>query len=168
MKKDIVDQLLDQWGTERPKMDVSSLGVIVRIQMLAKLCQQSSTRALVEHGLKPWEYDVLSALRRQGEPFALPATDLATAALLTSGAMTTRIDRLANRNLVRRRSSKLDRRSVLVHLTESGKAIVDAAIQSRLSDADQILSNFQENEKRELADALRELMLGIEAQSGKT
>ena len=162
MKKDIVDELLNQWATERPKMDVSSLGVVVRIQMLAKLCQLSSTAALADHDLKPWEYDVLSALRRQGEPFALPASELANAALLTSGAMTTRIDRLADRNLVRRRPSKVDRRLVIVHLTMSGKAVVDAAIQSRLTDADEVLSNLNKIRKRELGETLRELILGIE------
>ena len=79
MKKDIVDELLDQWATERPKMNVSSLGVVVRVQMLAKLLQQRTAAALDQHNLKHWEYDVLSVLRRQGEPFELPATEIADA-----------------------------------------------------------------------------------------
>lgn len=89
-------------------MDISSLGVIVRIQMLAKMCQLSSTAALADHELKLWVYDVLPVLRRQGEPFALPASERANAALLTSGAVTTRINRLAERNLVRRGPSFSD------------------------------------------------------------
>lgn len=163
MKQDIVDQLLDQWSRERPGMDVSPLGVVVRIQVLAKFLQRRSTAALRKHGLKHWEYDVLSVLRRQGEPFELAATEIADAALLTSGAMTTRIDGLESRGLVRRRQSKQDRRSFRVRLTASGRKLVDAAIESRLQDAADALSNIPVAERRRLADSLRELILGLEA-----
>jgi DNA-binding MarR family transcriptional regulator len=162
MKKDIVDELLEQWATERPKMNVSSLGVVVRVQMLAKLLQQRTAAALNQHGLKHWEYDVLSVLRRQGEPFELPATEIADAALLTSGAMTTRIDGLEKRGFVQRQRSKSDRRSVLVRLTGKGKQVVDAAIHSRLDDANKTLEHMPLQDKRQLAAALRELLLSIE------
>ena len=92
MTDDTVDELLAQWADERPGLDVSALGVVVRLQRLGKLLGRRANRALRRHGLKLWEYDVLSVLRRQGRPFALPATDLARLANLTSGAMTTRID----------------------------------------------------------------------------
>jgi DNA-binding MarR family transcriptional regulator len=162
MKNDIVDELLEQWATERPKMNVSSLGVVVRVQMLAKLLQQRTAAALNQHGLKHWEYDVLSVLRRQGEPFELPATEIADAALLTSGAMTTRIDGLEKRGFVQRQRSKSDRRSVLVRLTGKGKQVVDAAIHSRLDDANRTLEHMPLKDKRQLAAALRELLLSIE------
>ena len=163
MNKVTVDELLTQWSQERPKMDVAPLGVVVRIQMLAKLLQRRTTAALKNHGLKHWEYDVLSVLRRQGAPFELSASEIADAALLTSGAMTTRIDGLEQRGLVRRRPSKADRRSVLVRITARGRTLVDAAIESRLQDAVDALSNIPRQEQRQLADSLRELMLGIDA-----
>jgi DNA-binding MarR family transcriptional regulator len=163
MNRDIVDELLIQWSHERPKMDVAPLGVVVRIQMLAKLLQQRTTAALKKHGLKHWEYDVLSVLRRQGAPFELSASEIADAALLTSGAMTTRIDGLEHRGLVRRRPSKADRRSVRVRLTARGRKLVDAAIDSRLEDAADALSNIPLKEQRQLADSLRDLILGIDA-----
>ena len=162
MKKDIVDELLEQWATERPKMNVSSLGVVVRVQMLAKLLQQRTAAALNQHGLKHWEYDVLSVLRRQGEPFELPATEIADAALLTSGAMTTRIDGLEKRGFVKRQRNEIDRRSVLVRLTGKGKQVVDAAIHSRLDDANSTLEHMPLKDRRQLAAALRELLLSIE------
>ena len=144
-------------------MNVSSLGVVVRVQMLAKLLQQRTTEALKQHGLKHWEYDVLSVLRRQGEPFELPATEIADAALLTSGAMTTRIDGLEERGLVTRRRSQLDRRSVLVRLTPTGKEVVDAAIRSRLNDANDTLDGIPDAEKQQLAAGLRDLLLSMNA-----
>jgi DNA-binding MarR family transcriptional regulator len=163
MKQDNVDQLLQQWSRERPGMDVSPLGIVVRIQVLSKFLQRRSTAALRKHDLKHWEYDVLSVLRRQGEPFELAATEIADAALLTSGAMTTRIDGLERRGLVQRRQSKEDRRSFLVRLTASGRKLVDAAIESRLQDASDTLDNIPLAERRRLADSLRELILGLEA-----
>ena len=162
IKKDIVDELLNQWAVERPRMKVSSLGIVVRVQMLGKLLQQRTSDALKKHGLKHWEYDVLSVLRRQGEPFEMPATDIARAALLTTGAMTTRIDGLEERRLVRRRQSKSDRRSVLVRLTAKGKSVVDAAIDSRLEDANRALARIPLKERRQMAANLRHLLLNIE------
>ena len=162
MKRDFVDDLLDQWATERPGTEVSSLGVVVRIQALAKLLQQRTDRALKAHGLKHWEYDVLSVLRRQGAPFELPVTEIATAALLTSGAMTTRIDGLEKRGLVRRVQSKLDRRSMLVRLTKRGIALVDKAIDTRLSDSTDALAAMTTDDRRQLAAALRNLIIEID------
>lgn len=161
MKQDIVDELLDQWANERPGIDVSSLGIVVRIQVLAKLQQQSTTAALKSHGLKLWEYDVLSLLRRQGEPFELPATDIADAALLTSGAMTTRIDGLERRKLVSRRRSRSDKRSVLVRLTAPGKSLVDKAIHTRLESADELLTRIPQSERTMLATHLRKLIMDV-------
>lgn len=162
MDKDIVEELLEQWAAEQPKMNVSSLGIVVRVQMLGKLLQRRTGAALKQHGLKHWEYDVLSVLRRQGASFEMPATEIARAALLTSGAMTTRIDGLAQRGLVRRRQAKADRRSVLVRLTAKGRNIVDAAIKSRLDDANELLADFSSGDRRRLADGLRQLLLQLE------
>jgi len=160
----MVDQLLTQWAAERPMMNVSSLGVVVRVQRLAKLLQQRTTEALRQHGLKHWEYDVLSVLRRQGEPFELPATEIADAALLTSGAMTARIDGLEKRGFVRRRRNKSDGRSVLVRLTPKGLRLIDAAIHSRLDDADQTMEDIEPADRVQIAAGLRELLLTMEDQ----
>jgi len=158
MKQNIVDDLLVQWARERPGVDVSALGIVVRIQVLAKLQQQSTAAALQRHGLKHWEYDVLSVLRRQGAPFEMSATDIAEAAMLTSGAMTTRIDGLEERDLVTRRRSRSDRRSMLVRLTERGKAIVDEAILTRLEIANDLLAEIPAADRTTLAALLRKLI----------
>lgn len=162
MKDDMVDQLLQQWAAEHPNKDVSALGVVVRIQMLGKLLQRRTTAALARHELKHWEYDVLSVLRRQGQPFELPATDIARAALLTTGATTTRIDGLESRGLVRRRKSKSDGRSIPVRLTAKGKRLVDLAIDTRLNDASEALQKIADVDQVRLAEELRQLLLEID------
>ena len=161
MKEDIVDQLLQQWHEEHPNTDVSALGVVVRVQMLGKLLQSQTEAALAEHDLKHWEYDVLSVLRRQGAPFEMAATDIARAAFLTSGAMTTRIDGLEERGFVERRRSESDGRSVQVRLSADGKKIIDSAIDTRIEEANRALEHLSATEKSQVASILRSLLLHL-------
>lgn len=160
--KDSVDNLIEQWANEMPRASTDALASAVRIQKLAKHLQSRTARALAHHGLKPWEYDVLSVLRRQGAPYALPATEIARAALLTSGAMTTRIDGLEARGLVSRRHSKLDKRSVIVRLTARGKRIIDGAIASRFADASAALDSLSGNDRKNLSGTLRKVLAALE------
>jgi DNA-binding MarR family transcriptional regulator len=156
---DEVDKLMEQWAHERPELDCSTLGVVVRVLLLSKVFRQSAERALAPLNLKLWEYDVLSALRRQGPPFQLPATGLARASRLTSGAMTNRIDRLEERGLVARQTDPSDRRGVNVRLTERGRRLTDAAIEARLAASDEELAPLTPVERRAASDALRKVFL---------
>jgi DNA-binding MarR family transcriptional regulator len=124
---------------------------------LYKPFHQQATLALDELGLELFEYDVLSALRRQGKPFALPATGLAKETQLSSGAMTNRVDKLLRKGLVRRESAENDRRSVIVSLTTMGRKVIDNAIQHRLDAADESLSGISRTERSQLAKLLRKV-----------
>ena len=155
MKKDPIDEILDQWSEERPDLDTASLGVVIRVMTLYRSFSRQATRALEPLELELWEYDVLSALRRQGEPYALPATGLARETDLSSGAMTNRIDRLEKRGLVRRKPDPHDRRGVNVSLTAKGRKLIDKAIQHRLESAKESLQALSASQQRELARLLR-------------
>ena len=159
---DTVDLLLSQWRAERPDLDVSALGISIRIEVLAKLLRRAAAQRLAQVGLKPWEYDVLSALRRQGKPYALPATELAKSSLLTPGAMTTRIDQLEAQRLVKRGPDPEDRRGVRVNLTRKGRAAVDRAIEARLEAANSAVEGITEQDRSITEDALRTLLVAIE------
>lgn len=162
MEKDVVDDILGQWSLERPELDTASLGVVIRVMSLYKVFLRQATRALEPLGLELFEYDVLSALRRQGRPFALPATALARSTGLSSGAMTNRVDILEDRGFVRREKDKHDRRGVLVSLTSHGRRIIDQAIQLRLEAADEGLTGITAEELQELARLLRKIRLTAE------
>ena len=84
--------------------------------------------AFAAHGLEPWEFDVLAALRRAGAPYQLSPGQLVAETLVTSGTMTNRIDRLEARGLVRRLPDPADGRGVLVRLTDAGRGLVDTAL----------------------------------------
>ena len=160
--KDAVDEILEQWSAERPELDTASLGVVIRIMSLYRAFLRQATSALEEVDLELFEYDVLSALRRQGSPFALPATALARATGLSSGAMTNRVDKLETRGLVRRQRDEHDRRGVVVSLTARGRRKIDAAIQLRLDVADESLADMSPGERGRLADLLRKVCLAAE------
>ena len=162
MKNDPVDEILEQWSEERPELETASLGVVIRVMNLYKTFHRQATLALDELGLELFEYDVLSALRRQGTPFALAATALAKETDLSSGAMTNRVDKLEDRGLVRRAPDENDRRGVIVSLTPKGRRAIDAAIQRRLDVADESLSGITKKERKQLATLLRKVRSTLE------
>lgn len=159
MAKDSVDQILEQWSLERPDLDTSSLGVVIRLMALYKPLLREATKALEPLGLELWQYDVLSALRRQGRPFSLSATRLAESTGLSTGAMTNRIDKLEALDLVRRSSVKSDRRGVRVSLTAKGQRITDSAMKLRFDAAESSLQGLSSRERQQLADLLRKVVL---------
>jgi len=159
MDRDTVDQLREEWGSERPDLNVAGLGVTSRISLLCKLLSREDGKALEPLGLAPWAADVLLALRRQGPPFQLTPTDLRKVTLLTSGAMTTRLDRLESAGLVCRHSDTQDRRSIRVALTESGIDLADRAIAARLARVETMLTPLSEEERETTARLLRKLLV---------
>ena len=118
--EDEVDRLVAAWRRERPDLDVEPLEVLSRVSRLARHLDRARRLAFSEHSLEPWEFDVLTALRRAGTPYQLSPGQLLTQTLVTSGTMTNRIDRLAKKGLVERLPDPSDRRGVLVRLTDGG------------------------------------------------
>jgi DNA-binding MarR family transcriptional regulator len=155
---DEVDRLVAAWRRERPDLDVSPLEVLSRVTRLARHLDRARRTAFAQHGLETWEFDVLSALRREGEPYELSPGQLLTQTLVTSGTMTNRIDRLAAKGLVLRRPDPHDRRGVLVRLTDAGLAEADAALADLLERERGLLAVLPERERDVLAGLLRELV----------
>ena len=159
MKNDAIDDILEQWSEERPELNTASLGVVIRVMSLYRAFVRQADKALEPLDLELFEYDVLSALRRQGKPYALTATQLAKATGLSTGAMTNRVDKLEERALVRRQRDKSDRRGVIVSLTTTGKRTIDDAIKLRLDAADESLRSISSKEQQQLAVLLRKVKL---------
>ncbi|GAA2669376.1 MarR family winged helix-turn-helix transcriptional regulator [Streptomyces aculeolatus] len=155
--RDEVDRLVAAWRRERPDLDVEPLEVLSRVSRLARHLDRARRLAFAEHGLEGWEFDVLTALRRAGEPYQLSPGQLLTQTLVTSGTMTNRIDRLAKKDLVERLPDPSDRRGVLVRLTAEGRERADAALAALLAQERAILAELPPERRRELADLLRQL-----------
>jgi len=161
---DEVDDLVAAWQAERPDLDVRPMQVLSRISRLARHLDRERRGAFAAHDLELWEFDVLSALRRQGAPYELSPGALLRATLVTSGTMTNRIDRLEQAGLVRRRPDPQDKRGVLVTLTAAGAARVDAALADLLGAERALLSSLPESDRRALADLLRILLAPLDAE----
>ena len=158
-ERDEVDDLVAAWREQRPDLDVAPLQVLSRVSRLARHLDIARRGAFAAHGLEPWEFDVLSALRRAGPPFQLTPGALLRATLVTSGTMTNRIDRLADAALVYREPDPRDRRGVLVTLSERGTAVVDAAFTDLLKRERVLLAHLGSDEQQVLAGLLRTLLV---------
>jgi DNA-binding MarR family transcriptional regulator len=160
---DEVDDLVVAWRAQRPDLDVEPMQVLSRISRLARHLDIARRGAFADHGLESWEFDVLSALRRQGPPFQLTPGALLRATLVTSGTMTNRIDRLAAAGLVRRQPDPRDKRGVLVTLTSQGRQSVDAALADLLHRERVLLAGLNSADRRQLADLMRILLAPFDA-----
>lgn len=154
--------MLQQWRVERPDLDSSGLAVVLRVGVLAGVFGERLKRILAPAGLAPWEYDVLSALRRASAREGVSPGELCRSAQLTSGAMTHRLDRLEERGLVRRRAAPRDGRGVRVRLTPRGRQLVDSILGARMADAGDSLGALSRRDARELTRLLRALCGGLE------
>src|SRR4051794_26406041 len=92
--RDEVDAVVEAWSRERPDLDVSPMRVLSRVTRLARHLDRQRAAAFSGHGLESWEFDVLAALRRAGEPNRLSPGQLLRETMVTSGTMTNRVDRL--------------------------------------------------------------------------
>ena len=159
--RDEVDALLDAWRRERPDLDVAPMEVLSRISRLAHHLDRGRAAAFSAHGLEPWEFDVLAALRRSGAPYQLSPGQLLRETLVTSGTMTNRVDRLVARDLVNRDDHPGDRRGVLVRLTDRGRETVDAALADLLVAERAMLDNLTQSDRDKLVEILRQLLAGV-------
>lgn len=157
-RPDDVDQIVAAWQVQRPDLDVSPLQVLSRLTRVSAQLDSARADAFRDHNLDSWEFDVLAALRRTGPPFTLSAGTLATQTHVTSGTMTTRVDRLLERGFVTRFPDEIDRRGVLVALTTEGQSAVDGAIKDLLDREKTALSGLSSPEQERLAELLRGLL----------
>jgi DNA-binding MarR family transcriptional regulator len=161
--RDEVDELVAGWRAERPDLDTEPLQVLSRVSRLARHLDRARTAAFAAHGLQAWEFDVLSALRRQGPPYQLSPGALLRATLVTSGTMTHRIKGLIDAGLVSRSADPQDKRGALVALTARGRAVVDAALTDLLRSERELLTGLDAAQRRELAALLRILLAPFDA-----
>lgn len=161
MSRDFAGRLVAQWRAVRPDLDPAPMALVVRIMRVAALLEERLATVVEAHGLALWEFDVLATLRRSG-PGGLPPKRLLQEMLLSSGAMTNRIDRLEEAGLVERSPDPADRRGTIVRLTPAGKARVDRIVPDRFEDARQIQSLLAPKEVRAVNAALRHLDQGLQ------
>jgi DNA-binding MarR family transcriptional regulator len=162
-ERDGVDRMIEQWGRERPDLDVSPIGVIGRISRLARELEQRLEPVYREQGLEPGWYDVLATLRRAGPPYRLRPTEFTRTLMLTSSGTTKRLDKLEQAGLIARSPDPADRRGTLITLTDAGRELIDGLTPAHLENERTIIAALNEDEQRRLVELLRKLQLGLPA-----
>ncbi|MFJ9843140.1 MarR family winged helix-turn-helix transcriptional regulator [Kitasatospora sp. NPDC101155] len=163
---DHVDRVVAQWAAERPELDTSPMEVFGRLKRLYRLVDAELNRTFAEHGLDAASFDVLATLKRSGPPYRLTPTGLMQSAMVTSGAITQRLDRLEARGLVTRTRSDQDGRSRDVELTPEGHALIDRALPDHVANEHRMLAGLDEAQKAALIDAMRALLADLGDSSG--
>ena len=160
--RDMVDRIAEQWSSVRPDLDMAPMLVVGRISRLSRLIDRKLAENFARHGIEAWMYDVLATLRRSGEPYELAAGELVDQTMVTTGAMTNRIDRLEERGLVERDTSPTDRRKVVVRLTPAGRELVDTVAAGHLETERRLLEPLSAPQQNDLIRHLRLLLLGLD------
>jgi len=132
---DIVDELLAAWMAVRPDLDPSALGVVGRVLILAQGLHKSVEAALARHELSLGQFDILATLRRNTVDRGMTPTQLLRSVVLSSGGMTSRLDKLEAAGLIVRGTDATDRRTIVVMLTAKGKRRIDTATTTRFAEA---------------------------------
>ncbi|MBB5855549.1 MarR family winged helix-turn-helix transcriptional regulator [Amycolatopsis umgeniensis] len=155
---DHVDHILSQWAVARPDLDVSPMAVIGRLSRLNRVLDGELRKTFARHDLDRSSFDVLATLRRAG---TLTPADLMRSAMITSGAVTQRLDRLEERGLVARAPDETNGRRVLVDLTEKGRELIDRALPDHVDTEHRLLKAVSPVERDELAALLRNLLQSL-------
>jgi DNA-binding MarR family transcriptional regulator len=159
---DRADVAIEQWARERPDLPMLPMAVLGRLSETAeRLMRDHFNPVFADAGLQPGEFDVLATLRRSGAPYMLSPTRLYEAAMISSGGMTNRIDRLERAGLVERRPDPDDRRGKLIALTAAGRRVIDETITRHVANEEQLLSVLTTAEQEKLNALLRKLIAGL-------
>lgn len=156
---DRAEQAAQQWAREFPGLETGAMVLLGRLGEAAQVIARDHLNPLfARFGLQPGEFDVLATLRRSGAPYALTPTALYEAAMISSGSMTNRIDRLEKAGFVERRPNPSDKRGTLVALTDEGLALIEPAVVAHVDNQKDIVSILDRDEQAHLSALLAKLV----------
>jgi DNA-binding MarR family transcriptional regulator len=159
---DHVARIMAEWHRERPDLDVSPQGIIGRLHRLADALTAELIAVYDRFGLSEGEFDVLATLRRAGPPFERTPGDLSASTMVTSGAVTKRIDRLEQRGLVTRRVSDADGRGRVIALTPEGRELIDEVMTAHMTNEHRLLAAIDADERAVLERVLTRWLSAFE------
>ncbi|WP_341952480.1 MarR family transcriptional regulator [Salinibacterium sp. TMP30] len=161
---DSVDRIMAQWGAVRPELDVSAMGILGRLSRVTRLLERAQLDVFEGHGLQAGEFDILATLlRSDAGARGLTAGALASSSMVTSGAITNRLDRLVAKELISREVDPENRRTVRVALTDAGLEVVNRALLAHVENEERLLASLGLAQRGELEALLRQLLSARES-----
>jgi DNA-binding MarR family transcriptional regulator len=159
---DSVDFCTDDIASNYPQIDPEVEGVVSRMAAINKHVQREFDETLAGHGLNHGEYRLLLRLSTRSADNRMSAGDLSRALMLSSGAMTNRLDRLERAGLVRRVPDPKDRRGVLVELTDRGRDQIGGAVTEQAAKEIDVMRALTPRELASLNQLLRKVLVSLE------
>jgi DNA-binding MarR family transcriptional regulator len=163
MEQDSADQCMADLGPRYPQIDLEVEGVVDRLDWIQKHLGRIFEETLAVRGLNRGEYKLLLRLATRAEDHRISAGDLSRMLMLSTGAMTNRLDRLEAAGLVRRIPDPRDRRGVLIELTSKGEKVIDDAVITQASHEAEVLGALNAKERTQLNQLLRKVLISLEA-----
>ncbi|WP_432978435.1 MarR family winged helix-turn-helix transcriptional regulator [Dactylosporangium sp. CA-233914] len=161
MPRDQIDAVVGEWREQLPDVVGPSMELGKRVHRLAGRLQEAVRDETAALGLTPAEFDVLSALRRAGPPYALKPSELAAGLLLTSGGISNVLRRLQQGGLIERAADAADARVAWVRLSERGVATAERIVRAVTAAQARLFAPVPEALVAEAADRLRELLIAL-------
>jgi DNA-binding MarR family transcriptional regulator len=159
---DWTDNLLEEWTARRPELEMAPYEVTARLSRAALHVARHQELVFERYGLNRGEVGVLSALRIAGPHNRLSPTKLFKGLMLSSAGITSRLDRLEERGLVKRMRDPEDRRGILVELTEQGAKILDEAVIANTASERELIAGLSSDETKALTGLLKKLVASLE------
>ncbi|MFH9422643.1 MarR family winged helix-turn-helix transcriptional regulator [Streptomyces sp. NPDC017529] len=161
-----VQEIADAWERERPGTPVSSIGIVTPLWQLAKLLGDDRRRVLARAGVDTATLDLLSVLRRAGDPYTLSTRELAARSMVTAGAISQRVARAEREGLVARRTGRGRPRTVWVELTPAGHALVEETVDQVLNREAELVGGLTPDQQEQLAGLLKVLLQDVQSRLG--
>lgn len=161
MARDQVDLVVDEWRVQLPDTVGPAMELGKRVHRLAGRLQEAVRDETAAMGLTPAEFDVLSALRRAGPPYALKPSELAAGLLLTTGGISNVLRRLQQDGLVEREADAADARVAWVRLSAKGVPVAEKIVRAVTGAQARVFSPASDALVTRAADGLREVLIAL-------
>lgn len=148
----------------RPDGDASATRLWLILWKATRAVEQNAVNSVAGLGLGLSDFAVLEALLHRGPQ---PVNAIGRKVLLTSGSITSAIDRLESRKLVRRTVDPGDSRSRIVDLTAAGRTLITKAFEQHVCDMEQTLAVLKSSERLELVRLLKKAGMWAAARLGE-
>lgn len=126
-------------------MDLRGIHMWLVLWKAYNACQTAAEKSIASLGMCYSDFAVLECLLHKG---ALPINAIGQKISLTSGSITTAIDRLERRGLVVRQNSQTDRRARIVELTPEGRKLIREAFRKHERDMETMVRSFTKDERQ--------------------
>jgi DNA-binding MarR family transcriptional regulator len=145
-----------------PGLALEGMGILGRISEISlRVARDHIEPPIAEHGLQRPELDAILTLRRAGPPYTLTPTQLFESMMMSSGGMTSLVDRLERGGWVARAPNPDDRRGTLVALTEAGRKLSDALMPRMVARQTEAVAALDPEERAILAALLEKLLAAL-------